>query len=156
MSFFVYVSHKDKIHALARSQELMEQGHFPFVPQLNRWVHGMTDAQWENYFKMWLFRCDALWKTQSFRQHEVDWAVANNIPVVTSFSELGNIKVPPFAELGKEFGMKCASMLPKNEEWRRMDEADVKKQLTNLCGLGAQAIDVGVLALKAWDRRQRG
>jgi hypothetical protein len=155
MGYFVYVSHKRPVDAFVAAEKLMNHGHFPFVPQLNKLVAGRKDPEWENYFKMWLFRCDCILLTERFREHERDWAVSNKIPVVTSVVGVNDIRLPPFAELGREFGMEVASLLPKSEEWRKRSREDLSKEFQDAAGLGRDPVEFSVLALKAWDMKKR-
>jgi hypothetical protein len=153
MGYFVYVSHRDTVKALTVSKELMIHGHFPFVPQLNRLISGRTDAEWENYFKMWLFRCDAIFLTPSYREHEKVWAKENNVPVFSSLKELHAFKFPPFSELGRKFGEKVATKLDVNEFWRKCSKEEVVKNFEHVAGLGSDPIKVAALALMVWDRK---
>jgi hypothetical protein len=156
MGFYIYVSHKDTVEALVAAKELMQKGHFPFVPQLNRLVAGKTDAEWENYFKMWLFRCDCIYLCVTHRPHEVAWARENKVPVCSKMSDVDNLTLPKFGELGRRFGEQCASLLETNEGWRQGSKEDEVKKFEDLVGLGRKPLTVGVAALKAWDRIHGG
>lgn len=156
MGYFIYVSHRDTVEALVTAKELMIQGHFPFVPQLNRLIQGRQDAEWENYFKMWLFRCDAIYLTPSFRPHEKLWAMENKIPIVNGMREVLSIKLPPFGELGRKFGERVAEHLDPEENWRKKDKKDVLKDFENAIGIGHDPLHIGALALVAWDRKVNG
>jgi len=155
MSYFVYVSHKRPVEAFEIAEQLMKSGHYPFVPQLNKLIAGRKDAEWENYFKMWLLRCDFIFLTSSFREHERDWAIDNKISIVNTMSDLSFLKLPPFRELGREFGVEIAELLPEDEEWRKMSKDEAHKCLTNVAGVGANPLTVGLVALKAWDMQRR-
>ncbi len=156
MSYFVYISHRDPVDALVVARKAMEHGHYPFVPQLNKLIPGRKDEAWENYFKMWLFRCDVIYLTPSYRKHEQDWAVSCEIPVVINLQELNSLKLQPYIGLGTEFGKAVSKDLPEDEEWRKRDKAEVLKELTDVAGLGADPLKVGQLVIKAWDRDVNG
>jgi hypothetical protein len=156
MGHFVYVSHRDVVEALTVSKELVASGHYPFVPQLNRLVAGRSDKEWENYFKMWLFRCDCIYLTPSYREHELAWASENSIPRVFSMRELERLTLPPFGELGRKFGEKCAEKLPSDESWRKLDKAEARKHFEGFVGLGRDPVEIGSLCLCMWDRQAHG
>lgn len=156
MSLFVYVSHRDTVEALVAAKELITCGHFPFIPQLNRLIAGRSNEEWENYFKMWLFRCDCILLTESSRRHEEAWAMENKLPICKSVKDVNNIKLPPFGELGRKFGERVASILAPNEEWRTGSIEDEEQRFKMVAGVGADPILVAARALMLWDRRTNG
>lgn len=155
MSFFVYVSHKDPVHALIAVRSLMENGHLPFMPALNKLIPGRTDKEWENYFMMYLLRMDAMLMTESYREHEKNWAIVNDIPVCASVREVNDLKLPPFRDLGKEFGETIVKLLSKKEAWRKKTLEEVQKEYSDMVGLGRPPEVVAAKALELWDRRRR-
>ena len=155
MGFFVYVSHRDVVHALEASRQLMKHGHYPFVPHLNRWVDGLPEYEWENHFKMWLFRCDILFCTQSYRNNEVAWARELKMPIVYTIDGMDRVVLPKYRELGRQFGEACALALERsdpNEEWRRPSPERAQIDFEQYLGDVQTPINVAVAALKAWDR----
>ena len=156
MSIFVYISHQDPIHALVACQELMTQNAYPFVPQLNKLVVGRTDEEWIRYYQMWMLKCDVVLATKSQRAHELAFARENKKPIAFSVAEAVAVQLPPFAELGRQFGEACAELLPKDEGWRRDTKEDALHQFGNIVGLGRDPLYIGIEALKAWDRKTHG
>ena len=67
-----------------------------------------------------------------------------------------HLKLPPFGELGRRFGERCAGYLHKDEGWRKGDAADVQKNFENIVGLGSDPLAIGTQALMAWDRKTNG
>jgi len=156
MSYFVYISHRDPVEAILAARHLMQSGYFPFVPSLNKLVAGKTDEQWQNYYKNWMFRCDCVLLTETFRTHEKQWAMEIKLPICSSVEQVFQLLLPPFAELGRKFGEACALHLDKKEDWRKYNKEEALKQFHNLCGLGAKPLEIGVCALQAWDRETNG
>ena len=155
MSFFVYVSHRRPVEAFEAAEQLMNNGHFPFVPQLNKLIQGRKDEAWEHYYKMWLFKCDCIFLTPSYREHELDWAMTNDVPVTSKIAEVNDLKLPPFAELGRRFGEKVATLLPTDESWRKVAPGTVIKEYDYMTSRGS-ALEVAAEALKVWDRQKNG
>jgi hypothetical protein len=144
------------VEALTAAKAIMQNGHYPFVPQLNRLISGRTDQQWENYFKMWLLRCEVLYLTQSFRQHERIWAADEHMPIVRDIGGLNSLTLPPFGELGRKFGEQVARQLPEDERWRKMPKEEVIKDFERIAGLGSEPLVCAAHALRVWDRKVNG
>lgn len=159
MSMFIYISHKKPIEALIAAEALMDKGYFPFIPQLNKLLPGRSDKQWEDYFKMWLFKCD-IYLCNSYRPHELAWATENHIQYARNILDVERIKLPPFGELGRKFGEEVAFSLDPKESWRTKSRDEVLKEFENTCGnIVAGSNDpmtVARLALQAWDREHHG
>jgi len=153
MSFFVYISHRRPVDAIVVAEQLIIRGHFPFIPQLNKLIPGRSDEEWENYFKMWLFKCDVLYCTRQPRLHEIDWALSNHIPVVSSLIELDDVKTPPFRELGREFG-EAVSNIMTDSKWQEVSTDMIRIDFERRCGTGANPLDIGVYALQLWERNK--
>lgn len=156
MSLFVYVSHRDTVEALVAAKELITCGHFPFIPQLNRLIAGRSNEEWENYFKMWLFRCDCILLTESSRRHEEAWAMENKLPICKSIKDVNCVKLPPFGELGRKFGEACAAKLSTDEAWRMASKEEIERHGSGIFGLGTDPLNAGAAALMVWDRRLNG
>jgi len=152
MSYFVYVSHKNVVQALVTAEQLMENGCYPFVPQLNRLVENRSDSEWVNYYKMYLLKMDILFLTKSFRPHEKDLALENKIPIISNIKSISSIELSPYIGLGHEFGKEVAKFLPENENWRKKTKDELMKIFTNVCGIGADPLEVARMALMVWDK----
>lgn len=149
--FFTYISFTDPIEGITAARDLMQAGHFPFLPQLNKLVVGRSDEQWVKYYQMWLLRCDCIFATAHAREHEVQFANANKIPWCNTIDKVNRLQLPPYDELGRRFGVAVARMIKPGDNWQQLDVDQLRRDVDDVIGLGLDRMGVAVKILKHWD-----
>ncbi len=159
----VYISYKDdEYHALDVGKQLLQRQYMPFVPRMHKLVDGLSDEQWVAYYDSWIYSCDVLWASATARERELQIARNFGIPVVKSFKELEEVKLPRYGELCREFAMYINTHLEgtdPEENWRMKPVDEVLKEFEGVVGRSCddkfkrrlRAVAVATLALKAWD-----
>lgn len=150
MSTRVYISHKDPVDALIAGRDLMLRGSRPFVPQLNKLIPGLSDKQWEDYYKIWMIQCDCVLKTKTFREHELSWAREEKVPIVDNIDDAVNLIIHPQKENLRVFARELES-----QDLAYDKEPERKPGLTITAVDYAEPLALAAAGFRIWARRRK-